>query len=111
VARQAVPSARWSGAGEPLNPEVIEQVHDGLGIVVRDGFGQTETTAQVGNSPGQEVVPGSMGRTLPGYEVVLLDPATVQERLGDVVEGELCLRLSSPGGRHGWPDGGLPRRR
>jgi acetyl-CoA synthetase len=87
------------GAGEPLNPEVIEQVHDGLGIVVRDGFGQTETTAQVGNSPGQEVVPGSMGRTLPGYEVVLLDPATGQERLGDVVEGELCLRLSGPGGR------------
>ncbi|HYO19568.1 MAG TPA: AMP-binding protein, partial [Dermatophilaceae bacterium] len=38
------------GAGEPLNPEVIQQVQDGLGIVIRDGFGQTETTAQVGNS-------------------------------------------------------------
>jgi len=87
------------GAGEPLNPEVIEQVQDGLGIVIRDGFGQTETTAQVGNSPGQEVVPGSMGRTLPGYDVVLLDPATGEERLGDGAEGELCLRLSSPGGR------------
>jgi len=87
------------GAGEPLNPEVIEQVQDGLGIVIRDGFGQTETTAQVGNSPGQEVVPGSMGRTLPGYDVVLLDPATGEERLGDDAEGELCLRLSGPGGR------------
>ena len=87
------------GAGEPLNPEVIEQVQDGLGVVIRDGFGQTETTAQVGNSPGQEVVPGSMGRTLPGYDVVLLDPATGEERLGDGAEGELCLRLSSPGGR------------
>ena len=87
------------GAGEPLNPEVIEQVQDGLGIVIRDGFGQTETTAQVGNSPGQEVVPGSMGRTLPGYDVVLLDPATGEERFGDGAEGELCLRLSSPGGR------------
>src|ERR1019366_1502152 len=44
------------GAGEPLNPEVIQQVQDGLGIVIRDGFGQTETTAQVGNSPGQKGV-------------------------------------------------------
>jgi len=87
------------GAGEPLNPEVIEQVRTGLGIVVRDGFGQTETTAQVGNSPGQEVVPGSMGRPLPGYEVVLLDPASGEEQLGDGAEGELCLRLSGPGGR------------
>jgi len=87
------------GAGEPLNPEVIQQVQDGLGIVIRDGFGQTETTAQVGNSPGQEVVPGSMGRVLPGYDVVLLDAATGEERRGDDAEGELCLRLSGTGGR------------
>jgi len=87
------------GAGEPLNPEVIQQVQDGLGIVIRDGFGQTETTAQVGNSPGQDVVPGSMGRVLPGYEVILLDPATGQERLGDGAEGELCLRLTGSRGR------------
>jgi acetyl-CoA synthetase len=87
------------GAGEPLNPEVIEQVQNGLGVVIRDGFGQTETTAQVGNTPGQEVVPGSMGRTLPGYDVVLLDPATGEEQRGDGAEGELCLRLSGPGGR------------
>jgi len=87
------------GAGEPLNPEVIQQVQDGLGIMIRDGFGQTETTAQVGNSPGQEIVPGSMGRTLPGYDVVLLDPATGEERLGAGAEGELCLRLSGTLGR------------
>jgi acetyl-CoA synthetase len=87
------------GAGEPLNPEVIQQVHDRLGIMIRDGFGQTETTAQVGNTPGQEVLPGSMGRVLPGYDVILLDPATGQERLGDGAEGELCLRLNGSGGR------------
>ena len=87
------------GAGEPLNPEVIEQVQKGLGITIRDGFGQTETTAQVGNTPGQEVVPGSMGRTLPGYDVVLLDPATGEEQRGDGAEGELCLRLAGTGGR------------
>jgi acetyl-CoA synthetase len=78
------------GAGEPLNPEVIQRVQDAWGITIRDGYGQTETTAQVGNSPGQPVRLGSMGRALPGYPVVLVDPATGQ--LGD--EGEICLDLA-----------------
>src|SRR4051812_996837 len=76
--------------GEPLNPEVIEQVRKAWGITVRDGFGQTETTAQVGNSPGQAVRAGSMGRPLPGYSVVLVDPVS-----GAVSrDGEICLDLS-----------------
>jgi acetyl-CoA synthetase len=57
-------------AGEPLNPEVIEQVRHAWGLTIRDGYGQTETTAQVGNPPGAEVRAGSMGRPLPGYRVV-----------------------------------------
>jgi len=77
-------------AGEPLNPEVIEQVRKAWGITVRDGFGQTETTAQVGNPPGQPLKPGSMGRPLPGYQVVLVDPVT-GERGRD---GEICLDLA-----------------
>ena len=77
-------------AGEPLNPEVIEQVRKAWGITVRDGFGQTETTAQVGNTPGQQVRLGSMGRPLPGYAVVLVDPLTGE--LGP--DGEICLDLS-----------------
>jgi acetyl-CoA synthetase len=77
-------------AGEPLNPEVIEQVRKAWGITVRDGFGQTETTAQVGNTPGQPVRPGSMGRPLPGYEVALVDP--VSGKPGP--DGEICLDLS-----------------
>jgi acetyl-CoA synthetase len=77
-------------AGEPLNPEVIEQVRRAWGITVRDGYGQTETTAQIGNSPGQPVKLGSMGRPLPGYAVVLVDPVT-GEPAG---EGEICLDLS-----------------
>jgi acetyl-CoA synthetase len=76
------------GAGEPLNPEVIEQVKRAWGITIRDGYGQTETTAQIGNSPGQPVKPGSMGRPLPGYDCVLLDAD------GQVAqEGEICLVL------------------
>ncbi|NEE01491.1 AMP-binding protein [Phytoactinopolyspora halotolerans] len=76
------------GAGEPLNPEVIEQVRRAWGLTIRDGYGQTETTAQVGNSPGLPVKPGSMGRPLPGYRVVLLDP---DGNAAD--EGEIALDL------------------
>ena len=76
-------------AGEPLNPEVIEQVRRGWGITVRDGYGQTETTAQVGNPPGELLKEGSMGRPLPGFVVTLVDPAT------DAVseEGEITIEL------------------
>jgi acetyl-CoA synthetase len=76
-------------AGEPLNPEVIDQVQRAWGLTIRDGYGQTETTAQIGNPPGQPLKPGSMGRPLPGYPVVLLDAeGNVSEN-----EGEICLRL------------------
>ncbi len=78
------------GAGEPLNPEVIDQVKKAWGITIRDGYGQTETTAQVGNTPGQAVKPGSMGRPLPGYDCVLLSPD--DEVVG---EGEICLVLKT----------------
>ena len=76
------------GAGEPLNAEIIDQVRAAWGLTIRDGFGQTETTAVVGNSPGQPVKDGSMGRPLPGYEVVLLDPEG-----NPAQEGEICLAL------------------
>ncbi len=81
------------GAGEPLNPEVISQVERHWGLTIRDGFGQTETTACVANSPGQPVTPGSMGRPLPGVPVVLVDPVdgALVEGVG---EGELCLDLA-----------------
>ncbi|WP_067824021.1 AMP-binding protein [Nocardia inohanensis] len=79
------------GAGEPLNPDVIAQVEKSWGLTIRDGFGQTETTLQVGNTPGQPLKPGSMGRPAPGVPVVLVDPITGQ--LSD--EGEICLDLSA----------------
>lgn len=76
-------------AGEPLNPEIIARVESAWKLTVRDGFGQTETTALVGNAPGSRVKPGSMGQPLPGYEVLLLDAEGK-----DAAEGELCIGLS-----------------
>src|SRR6202042_1978156 len=74
--------------GEPLNPEIIEQVRSAWGLTIRDGFGQTETTAQIGNPPGQRLKPGSMGKPLPGYAVALV---AADGSVGD--EGEICLDL------------------
>jgi acetyl-CoA synthetase len=87
---------RWStslrevaSAGEPLNPEVIEQVRQAWGLTIRDGYGQTETAALIGNPPGQPLKAGSMGRPLPGYSIVLCGPdGRIQE------EGEICIDLT-----------------
>jgi acetyl-CoA synthetase len=76
------------GAGEPLNPEVIDRVKAAWGLTIRDGYGQTETTALAGNSPGQKVKIGSMGRPLPGYAVAVRDADGHPAR-----EGEVCLVL------------------
>ncbi|MER5302943.1 AMP-binding protein [Streptomyces lasiicapitis] len=93
-------------AGEPLNPEVIEQVRRDWGVTIRDGFGQTETAVQVANTPGQELKPGSMGRPTPGFRVVLLDPVTGEP---GAAEGEIALDLSAAPvglmtGYHGDPE-------
>jgi acetyl-CoA synthetase len=90
LGRWDVPLREALAAGEPLNPEVIEQVRRHWGITVRDGYGQTETTAQIGNTPAQPVKPGSMGRPLPGYVVTLLDPISGEP----AQEGEIALDLA-----------------
>lgn len=89
------------GAGEPLNPEIIDQVKKSWGLTLRDGYGQTETTAIIGNAPGLAVKPGSMGLAMPGYRIALLD---TDEKEAD--EGEICLKLEdlpgdAPGGHPG----------
>ncbi|MET9508053.1 AMP-binding protein [Streptomyces flavidovirens] len=93
-------------AGEPLNPEVIETVRREWGVTIRDGFGQTETSVQVANTPGQRLLAGSMGRPSPGFVIELLDPVTGE---AGVSEGEICLDLSADPvglmtGYHGDPE-------
>jgi acetyl-CoA synthetase len=88
LAARKVKLREVASAGEPLNPEVIQQVRTAWGLTLRDGYGQTETTAQIGNPPGQPLKPGSMGRPLPGYRIQVLD---AEGRKAE--EGELCLRL------------------
>ncbi len=75
-------------AGEPLNPEIIDHVQRVWGLTVRDGYGQTESSAVVGTSPRQRVKPGSLGRPFPGFELGLLDADHRETN-----EGELCVML------------------
>jgi len=78
-------------AGEPLNPEVIDQVREAWNLTIRDFYGQTETTSQVGNAPGIAVKPGSMGLPMPGYRIRVLDTED-----NDANEGEVCIALDPP---------------
>ena len=102
LARFPVNLREATAGGEPLNPEVIEQVKAGWGVTIRDGFGQTETTAMIANSPGQRVKAGSMGRVLPGYRISLINS---EGRITD--EGEICIDRNDPpvGLMRGYADG------
>jgi acetyl-CoA synthetase len=75
-------------AGEPLNPEVIEHVQKVWDKTPREGYGQTETTLQIGVFPGQPVKPGSMGQESPGYRIRLLDADGAE-----ATEAEVCIEL------------------
>ena len=62
-----------TGAGEPLNPEVMKQWEDGTGLQIYDGYGQTETVLLVGNFRCNEIKPGSMGKPVPGFVIDIVD--------------------------------------
>ena len=62
-----------TGAGEPLNPEVMRAWEDGTGLRIYDGYGQTETALLVANYRCMDIKPGSMGKPAPGYHVAIVD--------------------------------------
>ncbi|TCL85910.1 AMP-binding enzyme [Rathayibacter sp. PhB179] len=70
---------------------MIATVERDWGLTIRDGYGQTETTAIIANPPGAEVVSGAMGRPLPGVAIALIDPVTGESSS----TGEICLDLST----------------
>ena len=96
-------AARGGRRGRAAEPRGDRAGAARLGHTVRDGYGQTETTAQVGNPPGARLKPGSMGRPLPGYDIALLDPVTSEAGH----RGRDLPRPVSPADR---ADGRLPRR-
>ncbi len=89
-------------AGEPLNPEVIEQVQAAWGLTNPRRLRPDRNHVPGRQLAGQKVKPGSMGRPAPGYRIRLLD---VDDR--DAEEGEVCIALDPPPTR---PDARLPER-
>jgi acyl-coenzyme A synthetase/AMP-(fatty) acid ligase len=79
------------GAGEPLNPEVIKQWEEAVGLTIRDGYGQTETVLLCGNFPPLTVRPGSMGKPSPGFEVSVIDHEG--HELPPGAEGDIAVRI------------------
>jgi acyl-coenzyme A synthetase/AMP-(fatty) acid ligase len=82
------------GAGEPLNPEVINAWHEAYDLMIHDGYGQTETTCLAANLPGMPIRPGSMGKPFPGHDVRVIDEQGNEVEPGQI--GELALRGSPP---------------
>jgi acetyl-CoA synthetase/medium-chain acyl-CoA synthetase len=80
-----------TGAGEPLNPEVIEVWREATGHTIRDGYGQTESALLCGNLPGDEVRPGSMGKAAPGFSIAVIDDEG--KPLPPRREGDLAVRV------------------
>ena len=107
---------RCVSAGEALNAEIFKNWHDGLGVDIHDGYGQTETGAITAVRPGDAIKPGSMGRPMPGIEIHIeegelwVDPATVPTffagygRPGELEPPELH---ADPEGRKWWRTGDL----
>jgi acyl-coenzyme A synthetase/AMP-(fatty) acid ligase len=86
-----------TGAGEPLNPEVIRAWREGTGLTIRDGYGQSETTLLVANTLDVPVRPGSMGKPIQGYEVAIVDEQGQRLAAGQV--GNIAV------GTEPWPTG------
>jgi acetyl-CoA synthetase/medium-chain acyl-CoA synthetase len=82
------------GAGEPLNPEVIHTWHDAFGVMIHDGYGQTESALLAANLPGLPIRPGSMGKPFPGHDLRVIDDDGRECSPGDV--GDLALRGTTP---------------
>jgi len=83
-----------TGAGEPLNPEVIDVWRDKLGLTIHDGYGQTETTILAANMPAMPVKPGSMGLPFPGHDVRVLNNEMAEAKTDEV--GELQSNTNCP---------------
>jgi acetyl-CoA synthetase/medium-chain acyl-CoA synthetase len=79
------------GAGEPLNPEVIDAWRKGTNLTIRDGYGQSESVLLAGNFPGMEVRPGSMGKPSPGINLAIIDDEGREVKTGQ--EGDIAVRV------------------
>jgi 2-aminobenzoate-CoA ligase len=77
-------------AGEALPKATWVEWHAATGIKILDGIGSTEMLHIFIGSPEEEVVPGSTGRPVPGYEAKIVDEAGREVPRGTL--GRLAVR-------------------
>lgn len=82
-------------AGEALNPSVAERWRECTGIVLREAFGQTETTLTIGTFPWMEARFGSMGLPNPQYDIRVVDDDMQDVAPGE--KGEIVIRVDENG--------------
>ncbi len=112
AARYRFPKLRFvASVGEPLNAEAVWWGKRVLGLPIHDNWWQTETGGiMVANTPAFDIKPGSMGRPLPGVDVLVVEhddeAASGSVRIIDQpgVEGELALRVGWPSMFRGYLD-------
>ncbi len=85
-------------AGEPLSPSIFQAWLAATGLPVHEGYGQSETVVLIGHfkSLGNPVIPGSMGRATPGYDIRLIDDDLIPVADGDEGEIAVCIATSRP---------------
>lgn len=79
------------GAGEPLNPKVIDVWKSATGITIRDGYGQSESVILCGSFPSLKPRPGSMGKPTPGVTLRILDEEG--QILAANIEGDIAVKV------------------
>lgn len=85
-------SLKWcTTAGEPLNPSIFEKWHDRTGIIIREAYGQTETTMVVGTYPWVTPKPGAMGLRNPQYDIDVVDEKG--NSVAPMEQGELVIKI------------------
>ena len=82
---------KCSSAGEPLNPEVIARWENVTHLRIKDGYGQSETTAMVGNTEASMIKPGSAGKPLLQYDIRIVDDDGIE--LPDNTEGNIAVKI------------------
>jgi len=84
-----------TAGGETLGMELCEWTRDALGVELNEHYGQTECDFVVGSCAAlMNIVPGAIGKTVPGHLVELIDDNGTVVKAGEV--GEVAVRRPDP---------------
>lgn len=95
---EKLPALRYAcAAGEPLSPETAMRFEEACGLAIKEGYGQTETTLLLLNTPWMQVELGSIGKPNPLYQVFLADAQGNPVPQGEI--GEIVVAKNPDGSR------------